>query len=427
MATLSMRGVSSTVCGVVYSAGNGHSCSASLLIASYSSRSNGQCRRSSSRTRSSTRRSRTRGATSRSTTTASPTRSSRRAASARTSSPSPRPRRKAPSSWPSRPSGPHDRVEENEFINQVRERVALWRSGGYVGVTRTTRRLLEYWQRADRERRLFFCQIEALETAIYLTEVAGKYGDAWIENELREANAGRQSAALPHRPSRWRPAAARRVVMAMLIAWHTLNKLANPQDARFTDAFLIVTPGITIRDRLRVLLPNDADNYYRKHDLVPPDLRDELGKAKIVITNFHAFLLRERIAAGKLTKACWPAARRRRARSPRRPTRWCAASAASWATSATSSSSTTRRITATGASRMSRGRGREADRRRAQRSREARRRGARLDLRPGSGQGQAWRQGGLRPFGHAVLLARLGLPRRHRRPTDTGSRLGRLP
>ena len=62
------------------------------------------------------------------------------------------------------------------------------------------------------------------------------------------------------------------VVMAMLIAWQALNKLANPQDARFSDAFLIVTPGITIRDRLRVLLPNDPDNYYRKLDVVPADL-----------------------------------------------------------------------------------------------------------------------------------------------------------
>ena len=84
------------------------------------------------------------------------------------------------------------------------------------------------------------------------------------------------------------------VVMAMLIAWQTLNKLANPQDARFTDTFLIVTPGITIRDRLRVLLPNDPQNYYRERGhRARPTCCDELGKAKIVITNFHAFLLRE--------------------------------------------------------------------------------------------------------------------------------------
>ena len=80
------------------------------------------------------------------------------------------------------------RIQENELINQIRGRVALWRQRGRAGVTRTTARLLEHWTHAERERPLFFCQIEALETAIYLTEVASKYGDAWIENQLREAN-----------------------------------------------------------------------------------------------------------------------------------------------------------------------------------------------------------------------------------------------
>jgi type III restriction enzyme len=90
--------------------------------------------------------------------------------------------------------------------------------------------------------------------------------------------------------------------MAMLITWHTLNKLAAPQDRRFSDAFLIVTPGITIRDRLRVLLPNDPQNYYRQLDLVPLDMMPDLGKVAIVITNRHAFKLREFIVAAKLTK-----------------------------------------------------------------------------------------------------------------------------
>ena len=92
------------------------------------------------------------------------------------------------------------------------------------------------------------------------------------------------------------------VVMAMLIAWHALNKIEAPQDARFSDSFLIVAPGITIRDRLRVLLPNDGDNYYRKLDVVPAELMERLNRAKIVITNFHAFLLHEKVSAGKLTK-----------------------------------------------------------------------------------------------------------------------------
>lgn len=97
--------------------------------------------------------------------------------------------------------------------------------------------------------------------------------------------------------------------MGMLIAWQALNKLANAQDARFGDAFLIVTPGITVRDRLRVLLPNDPADYYRALDIVPHDLQPELQKAKIVITNFHAFLLREKTEAS--TSGCIRFLRRR--------------------------------------------------------------------------------------------------------------------
>lgn len=194
-----------------------------------------------------------------------------------------------------------DRLKENEEINRIRQRVALWRQGGSVGVTRTTARLLQYWKRPDRERRLFFCQIESLETVIYITEVAGKYGDAWIENYLRQANEG-ANPLLYRVAFKMATGSGKTAVMAMLIAWHTLNKLANPQDARFSDAFLIVTPGITIRDRLRVLLPSDPLNYYRAMDIVPAESIEALGRAKVLITNFHALQLREQTEAGKLTK-----------------------------------------------------------------------------------------------------------------------------
>ena len=194
-----------------------------------------------------------------------------------------------------------DRIKENKFINRVRERVKMWRNGGYVDVTRTSTRLLEYWNAADREKKLFFCQIEALETLIYITEVAKKYGDAWIENELRDAQEVGNSQ-LFRLAFKMATGSGKTVVMAMIIAWHALNKLANPQDARFSDTFLIVTPGITIRDRLRVLLPSDPQNYYRERDVIPGSLIEELGRAKIVISNFHAFRPRERNDAGRLTK-----------------------------------------------------------------------------------------------------------------------------
>ncbi len=198
-----------------------------------------------------------------------------------------------------------DRIEENKFINDIRQRVSIWRLGGYrgaVNITATSRRLLEYWTNPERERRLFFCQIEALETVVYLTEVADKAGDSWIRNNLnafKDAN----NPLLFRVALKMATGSGKSAVMSMLIAYHTLNKLASPQRREFGDAFLIVTPGITVKDRLRVLLPNDPENYYRKFDIVPPDLLPELDKAKIIITNYHAFQLRERTSASSLTKS----------------------------------------------------------------------------------------------------------------------------
>ncbi len=195
-----------------------------------------------------------------------------------------------------------DRIEENKTVNRIRQRVGIWREGGYVGVTPTTAGLLRYWTDPERERKLFFCQIEALETLIYLTEVAKKFGDAWIENDVHAAN-DTSNPGLPRLALKMATGSGKTVVIAMLIAWQALNKLANHQDARFSDTFLIVSPGITIRDRLRVLLPNDPTNYYRLRDVVPGHQFEKLGQARIIITNFHAFQLREKISAGKLTKA----------------------------------------------------------------------------------------------------------------------------
>ena len=196
-----------------------------------------------------------------------------------------------------------DRIEENKTINRIRERVGLWRRGGWQGVTPTTRRLLEYWTDPLRDRKLFFAQIEAAETAIYIGEIINKaaHQDAWITNFLREAaadaNPGLLRVAL-----KMATGTGKTVVMAMLIAWQALNKAANKQDARFSDAFLLVSPGITIRDRLRVLLPESPDNYYRERDLIPPGQQDRLRQARIVVTNFHGFLLRDRSGTPKVTK-----------------------------------------------------------------------------------------------------------------------------
>ncbi|OFW12609.1 MAG: restriction endonuclease subunit R, partial [Acidobacteria bacterium RIFCSPLOWO2_02_FULL_67_21] len=195
-----------------------------------------------------------------------------------------------------------DRLEESRLVNAIRDRVGQWRRGGHVGVTATTGRLLRYWSDPEREKKLFFCQIEAVETAIYIAEVAKKYGDAWIENDLKAAN-DTSNPGLPRVALKMATGSGKTVVMAMLIAWQALNKLVDRRDARFSDAFLIITPGITIRDRLRVLLPTDPDNYYRQRDVLSADLLEQLAQARIVIANYHGFLPREHGDAARLTKA----------------------------------------------------------------------------------------------------------------------------
>ena len=216
--------------------------------------------------------------------------------------PVPRPRKRGKQKGLFETEWTDNRLQENEFINDVRGRVDLWRKLGRPGTTKLTARLLEHWTRSEHEPPLFFCQVEAAETAIYLAEVAPGGQDAWLLNRLRDEN-DRCNPGLFRMAFKMATGSGKTVLMAMLIAWQALNKLRHPQSTTFSDTFLVVTPGITIRDRLRVLLPNDPDNYYRKFDIVPGDMVDRLHQAKIHVTNFHQMLRRERVSSSKLTKA----------------------------------------------------------------------------------------------------------------------------
>ena len=186
-----------------------------------------------------------------------------------------------------------ERREVNTLINDVRREVEWWRLA-YSGVTPITRKLLEHWADLARgEERVLFCQREAVETAIYLAEVAGRSSRTDWRRRVDAANEV-HNTGLPRVGLKMATGSGKTVVMAMLIAWQTLNHAYNPHDTRFTDRFLVVTPGITIRDRLRVLLPSDDENYYRLRDLVPADLWPALAGARVAITNYHTFLPKDR-------------------------------------------------------------------------------------------------------------------------------------
>ncbi len=194
--------------------------------------------------------------------------------------------------------------DHTAIINAVRQQVDRWRmlpNPSDWHVTPETARLLQHWRHHDfASIRPFFCQVEAVETAIWLTEVAphaGKAGDeflAHLVNANRDANPELMRLAL-----KLATGAGKTTVMAMLIAWQTINAVRHPQSKRFTRGFLVVTPGLTIKDRLRVLQPNDPESYFVHRELIPSDMLDEVNRAKIVITNFHAFKLRERIEISK--------------------------------------------------------------------------------------------------------------------------------
>ena len=188
--------------------------------------------------------------------------------------------------------------DPTSVITVVRRHVDEWRQRPDPAtwkVTPETARLLQHWRHHQFSSiRPFFCQVEAVETVIWLTEVAPKLGqtERKILQDLEAVNQ-QSSPGLARLALKLATGAGKTTVIAMLIAWQTINAIRRPSSQNFTRGFLVVTPGITIRDRLRVLLPNDPDSYYKSRELVPDDMQRDLERAKIVITNYHAFKLRE--------------------------------------------------------------------------------------------------------------------------------------
>jgi type III restriction enzyme len=190
------------------------------------------------------------------------------------------------------------------IINALRRDIDKWRTLKNPNdwkVTPETARLIQHWRHHKfNDIRPFFCQVEAIETAIWLTEVAPKSGKSekgflkHLANANNDANPELMRLAL-----KMATGTGKTTVMAMLIAWQTINAVRRPSSKKFTRGFLVVTPGLTIRDRLRVLLPNDPDSYYASRELVPNDMISDLERAKIVITNYHAFKQRERMELSK--------------------------------------------------------------------------------------------------------------------------------
>jgi type III restriction enzyme len=189
------------------------------------------------------------------------------------------------------------------IINELRVHVDRWRAlknPSQWNVTPETARLLQHWRHHPfASIRPFFCQVEAVETAIWLTEVAPGTKDGRKFLDYLTAANERSNPGLSRLALKLATGAGKTTVMAMIIAWQTINSSRHPNSKSFTRGFLVITPGLTIKDRLQVLKPNDPNSYFRSLELVPSDMLPDLDHAKIVITNYHSFKLREALEISK--------------------------------------------------------------------------------------------------------------------------------
>ncbi|MCC7223039.1 MAG: DEAD/DEAH box helicase family protein [Chitinophagales bacterium] len=201
----------------------------------------------------------------------------------------------------------NDEAEEyiTHIINLCRKEVGQWRTAHYPNTTRVSKELLTFWFNNPERlaiKKLFFAQQEAVETAVWLNEIAEKSNvGQHILNLLRN---GQQTVSddptdqLPRIAFKMATGSGKTVVMACLICYHYFNRQEYKNDTRFADYFLVVAPGITIKSRLEVLFvdtknknPNNIEDYYRVRGLIPANMEHRLENlnARIVITNYHTF------------------------------------------------------------------------------------------------------------------------------------------
>jgi type III restriction enzyme len=204
------------------------------------------------------------------------------------------------------PKAPLERVRDQEagtaillkLVSLIRPRLSLWRTAGYPGVTSTTRELLFWWRRTERKPHLFFAQLEAAETIIFLTEASAElvpkgHDMSNISIPPDEPSHEKKEAGLSgflRYACQMATGTGKSTVMGMLAAWSILNKVNNHTDERFADVVLIVCPNMTICDRLRPLSPQQAENsLYVTSDLVPPHLMSSLSQGRVITTTWHVF------------------------------------------------------------------------------------------------------------------------------------------
>ncbi|NNU63048.1 BPTD_3080 family restriction endonuclease [Ochrobactrum soli] len=192
---------------------------------------------------------------------------------------------------------------ELEIVNLIRDRVKEWREGSrsgsaaYDGASPITKELLELWRSPDRMQRLFFAQVEAVETIIFLAEASEIYLKGIPEIPKDEPGLESKAAgvrAFVRHACKMATGSGKTTVMGMLAGWSILNSVASPRDDRFSDTILIVCPNVTIRERLQELDPSLGDlSLYRTRQLVPVHRMEELRRGEVMIANWHRLAKKE--------------------------------------------------------------------------------------------------------------------------------------
>ena len=174
---------------------------------------------------------------------------------------------------------------ELPLVNKIRPRVNSWRTADYPGATGITRRLLKHWRDTEQRegsRRFFFCQLEAIETLMWLAEAP--------ESERVGIKIPRDGGEFTRVCSKMATGSGKTILMSMLVAWQVLNRVTYPQDKRFSKNILVIAPGLTVRNRLEVLVPGSAGNYYQEFQIIPPGLEDKLRQGqtcRVQVRNWH--------------------------------------------------------------------------------------------------------------------------------------------
>lgn len=182
------------------------------------------------------------------------------------------------------------------LVNKLRRDVKRWRESQWEGATNVTKDLMRHWTRPDRQRRFFFCQIEAVETIIFLNEIRGLQRDGkrrtprWNPDFSDDDFKTLSDGELTRMCTKMCTGSGKTVVMGMLISWSFCNRARVPSDDRFPKAVLICCPNLTIKERLQVLRTDTSGgDYYTQFDMIPPQYRDLLRSGKVVVSNWHNF------------------------------------------------------------------------------------------------------------------------------------------